>query len=242
MTTSSNPAQGHDLAAVAAYFNGWHIYQQVIQHNYMKHRQVAQCLRFYLKSQALGQGSFLDLGCGDGSFAQSLFQTFSPSTYTGVDLSVTALGLARENFSQATYPVTFYEQELLAFLREHSQQFNVLLSAFSVHHLSLADKQAYFQQGRSHLQPGGVLVFVDVFRQEGESREAYLQRYGAMMRRDWTQLTPAVQAVLMEHITASDFPESESCIRDLAQQAGFSQVECLYTGGQDTEKILVISG
>ena len=242
MTSSGNTSQGHDLGAVAAYFNGWHNYQQVIQHNYMEHRQVTQCLRSYLESQGLGQGAFLDLGCGDGSFAQGLLQSFTPSAYTGVDLSATALGLARQNFSQVTYPVTFYEQELLAVLREHSKQFNVLLSAFSVHHLSLADKQAYFQQGRSHLQAGGVLVFVDVFRQEGESREAYLQRYGAMMRRDWTQLTPVVQTSLMEHITASDFPETESCIRDLAQQAGFFQVECLYTGCQDTEKILVISG
>jgi len=230
-----------DLEAVEAYFNGWEIYQQVIQHNYMEHQEISQVLSNYLQSHYPQPFTFLDLGCGDASFSRRLFDKNIPLAYTAVDLSATALGLARQNFQDVSFVVNFHHQELSAFLKTNPQRFDVILSSFSVHHLDSDQRQKYLHQVYQHLNPQGVLLFVDVFRQEEESRLTYLQRYADNIQQYWTALTPATQSSLIDHIVASDYPETESSLREWSLKAGFRQIETIYAGGRDTQKILAIS-
>lgn len=230
-----------DLESVAAYFNAWENYQQIIQHNYMEHLEITQILHQYLQAHYPFPFSFLDLGCGDASFACHLLRDLPFTNYLGIDLAQTALQLAAENMSQFNYAISLKQQEILAFLASSSQQFDIILSAFSIHHLASPQKEQYFHQVRKHLKLGGVLLLVDVFRQQAENRSDYLQRYSDNIHQYWQKLTLEVKQSVIDHIVASDYPEWESSIREWAKKAGFEKIELLYQGGRDTQKILAMS-
>lgn len=229
-----------DLAAVAAYFNAWEMYQKVIQHNYMEHREITQVLRQYLKSHYSHSFSFLDLGCGDASFSTRLLTTLAPASYTGVDLAATALDLAHQNLSTLKIPIELKQEEIQDFLLSHDQKFDVILSAFSIHHLLEHQKKNYLFQIKNYLNNKGVLLFVDVFREEGESRSEYIDRYSENIHAYWTNLTPEVQRSLIQHIEDSDYPEYESSLKAWSRTAGFDNFKLLYKGGNNTQKILAI--
>ncbi|MGL5034406.1 MAG: class I SAM-dependent methyltransferase, partial [Microcystaceae cyanobacterium] len=197
-------------------------------------------LSHYLQSHYPQPFTFLDLGCGDASFSRRLFEQNIPLAYTAVDLSATALGLARQNFQGVSFVVNFHHQELSAFLATNPQRFDVILSSFSVHHLDSDQKQKYLRQVYQHLNPQGVLLFVDIFRPEGEDRLTYLQRYANNIQQYWTALSTATQNALIDHILASDYPETEFSFGEWGRKAGFSQIESIYTGGRDTQKILAL--
>lgn len=230
-----------DLESVAAYFNAWENYQQVIQHNYMEHLEITQILHQYLQTYYLFPFSFLDLGCGDANFACHLLRDLPFTNYLGVDLAQTALQLAAENMSQFNHAISLQQQEILDFLASSSQQFDIILSAFSIHHLSSPQKEYYFQQVHNHLKQGGVLLFVDVFLQQAENRPDYLQRYSDNIHQYWQKLTLEVKQSIIDHVVASDYPEWELSIREWAKKAGFEKIELLYQGGRDTQKILAMS-
>lgn len=238
MSTTQDCTQ--NLAAVVAYFNGWEMYQKVIQHNYMEHIEIKEVLHQYLESHYQDSFSFLDLGCGDASLSSRLLTTLLPSSYTGVDLASTALELAGQNLSSLKIPVELKQAEIQDFLFSSNHQFDVILSAFSIHHLSKEQKEIYFSQIKHHLTPRGTLLFVDIFRKEGESRSEYIKRYSKNIYKYWTQLTPEVQSSLIQHIEDSDYPEWESSLREWSKAAGFENVTLLYQGGHNTQKILAI--
>jgi cyclopropane fatty-acyl-phospholipid synthase-like methyltransferase len=235
------PASSPDFTAVADYFNGWERYQQVIKHNYMEHIEIDRVLHQYLAARASNPFSILDLGCGDASFSARLLANLSPHTYTGVDLSVTALELASHNLAALKIPIALKQQELQAFLSSSTDRFDVILSSFSIHHLDSDRKQTYLAQVKQHLNPDGVLLLVDVFRQEGESRQEYIDRYSNNIYRDWIELNLEVQQSLIRHIVDSDYPEWESSINKWSIAAGFKNIDLLYQDAHNTQKILAIS-
>jgi methylase of polypeptide subunit release factors len=76
---------------VRAYFDRWHVYQVVIEPDYMAHRGIHDALRESLRSKNIESFSILDLGCGDGSLLTKTLDGFPVSKYIGGDLSALAL-------------------------------------------------------------------------------------------------------------------------------------------------------
>lgn len=235
------PFADQDLDAVANYFNDWGMYQQVIRYNYMEHAEVQQIIHRCLKHRYESSFSMLDLGCGDASFSANLLTNLPIHAYTGVDIAKNALELAHSSLQVLNCPVTLVQQDLLKFLASHGAKFDVILSAFSIHHLSSEQKQLFLYHAKQRLNPGGILLFLDVFRKEEESRARYLQRYSENIRKYWVDLIPEYQKLLIEHIVDSDRPECESSVREWCKVAGFRIVELLYQGGRDTQKLLIVS-
>jgi hypothetical protein len=66
---------------------------------------------------------------------------------------------------------------------------DILHSAFAIHHLDDHAKVAFLQAARRRMSPGGLFLWVDVFREPGESREAYVARYTQRIQQGWPQLT-----------------------------------------------------
>ena len=52
---------------VKTFFNGWHVYQVIVEHNYMAHQGIHDSLGKSLRSIKNESFSILDPGCGDGS-------------------------------------------------------------------------------------------------------------------------------------------------------------------------------
>lgn len=235
-SSTANPAKPAD---VQAFFNqSWQIYQKLLCYNYMGHQQIYTLLHDLWRNRFRGNFSLLDLGCGDAWYAAQALQGTLIEHYHGVDLSEVALAIAAENLAGLRGKQTFSQSDLLQFVRTCPDKFDLILTSFALHHLSLAEKAEFLSRIPHLLNPGGRLLLVDVCRRSGEDRASYIQRYTQQMQRDWTEMSRAELEILSDHIASSDLPESVEIWTDLAYRYGFPRVECLYSHSDQASKLL----
>jgi hypothetical protein len=67
-----------------------------------------------------------------------------------------------------------------------------------------------------------MLMIYEPTRQDGESRDQYLERFRRVNRPAWTTLTAEEWAQVDHHVTTCDFPETAGTWLDLSRKAGFS--------------------
>lgn len=215
----------HDPEEATRWFNQWHVYRSIVDADWMGHRGIFGAVRQWVLLRYPGPFTLLDLGCGDAGFMGSTFDETGLWAYTGVDASQTALAKARTELAGARFQVQLFEADMLAYLRAAdapaAKEFDVILASYAVHHLPIAEKQEFFRLAHTTLAPGGSLLFADVFRRDGQTREDYLESYIGMMRNAWTGMAPESLASTIEHVTQRDFPETGAVIRELALAAGF---------------------
>jgi len=227
MNTPQKPSQApaHDLEEATRWFNQWHVYRAIVDANWMAHREIFAAVRRWVLARYPGPFTLLDLGCGDAGFITSTFDDTGLWAYMGIDASQAALGKARSELAGARFQVQLLEADMLAYLREApgpaAKTFDVILASYAVHHLPVQEKQEFFRLAHGKLAPRGSLLYADVFRRDGESREEYLEAYVGMMRRDWAGMPPESLASTIEHVTQRDFPETGEAISAMARGAGF---------------------
>lgn len=206
-------------------FNQWHVYRAIVDADWMGHRGIFSAIRSWVLMCYPGPFTLLDLGCGDAGFIKPTFDETGLWSYTGVDASQTAIAKAREELAAARFQTRLREADMLAYLRElqdsADKTFDVILASYAVHHLPTPEKSEFFRFARGKLAPGGVLLFADVFRRDGESRDDYLDRYVGMMRQAWNSMPPEALASTIEHVTQQDFPETAEDVCEIAREAGF---------------------
>ena len=215
----------HDPEEATRWFDQWHVYRAIVDANWMAHKEIFSAVRAWVLFRYPGPFTLLDLGCGDAGFIKSTFDETALWAYTGVDASQTALAKAQNELVGARFLVQLHEADLLAYLREESGHaakiFDVILVSYAVHHLPTQEKQEFFRLANAKLAPRGSLLYADVFRRDGETRDEYLERYVGMMQRDWTGMPPEALASTTGHITQRDFPERCGAILEMAREAGF---------------------
>jgi len=204
---------------IAAFFQGWQLYQSVIQNNLMEHREIGIALRSVFESIAPGF-SVLDLGCGDSSTAIKALEGFHVSSYTGVDLTAPALEIARTNF-RGTYSANWVHANMVDYIASSDQQFDVIMTSFAMHHLPSDIKQAWLMDIAKHLTPSGFLVLMDTCCPAGMSRDDTVQIYLDLVA-DWP-LSHADKAAIATHMWSSDFPEGEAFMNAALMAAGLIQ-------------------
>lgn len=102
----------------------------------------------------------LDLGAGTGLLSYFWYRHFPASEYVLVDIADDMLQVARKRFAgidYISYLVADYNRELPA------QDFEVIVSALSIHHLENVDKETLFDRIYGKLPEGGVFVNYDQF-------------------------------------------------------------------------------
>ena len=116
---------------------------------------------------------------------------------------------------------------MLAYLSAGSapaaKTFDVILASYAVHHLPVREKQEFLRLAHAKLAPRGSLLYVDVFRRHGETREQYLDAYVGMMKRAWASMPEDALASTVEHVTQRDFPETAENVSTMACEAGFGR-------------------
>jgi tRNA (cmo5U34)-methyltransferase len=100
--------------------------------------------------------SILDLGSGTGVTAAHVVRHHPDATLTGVDASDEMLCHAREALPGATFVAGRLEDPLPA------GPFDLVVSAFAVHHLTGRSKADLFRRVAQVLRPGGRFVLCDV--------------------------------------------------------------------------------
>jgi ubiquinone/menaquinone biosynthesis C-methylase UbiE len=226
------------------FFNDrWHLYQKILIENYMEHREIYCVLREFLASYLQKPFKMLDLGCGDANFTAGALIDTNITFYQGVDLSEAALEIACNNMAKLPCQKMFVrgnffeiEPELVTNQRD---RFDVILASFALHHLTLKQKDAIMERLIHLLKANGVFLLIDVVRRKGEEREAYIKRYLENVRQYWSSLTLSEILTIEEHISSSDFPETQETLRLLALKHSFTNFECLYRDSLDTSQVLV---
>ena len=109
---------------------------------------------------------------------------------------------------------------------DHGQKYvaaavDILHSAFAIHHLDADQKATFLQGARQRISADGVFLWADVFREPGENRRDFLQRYSERVRSDWHQLTAEQAQHVIDHLNQFDIPADRTSIQATAETAGW---------------------
>lgn len=211
----------------ALFRKAWTLYDAISERNYMFHREIyAHVAELLSQRHQTGPYHLLDLGCGNARFLAPCLHAAPPATYDGVDLSPSALGEARE-YLQGLSNTALHHKDMLQAVESADTAFDIIFTGFAVHHLDSAAKQRLFHACAQHLVPGGQLIMVDVVREEGQTREQYLDGYLNFMRTQWTAVPPEQIDEACAHVAAFDFPETLSDLKRMAQSAALPQTRLI---------------
>lgn len=228
----------------------WDTYRQVVDLDLMEHRALATAtaaaLEAWLQARPPSASAprLVDLGCGDLAQLAPLLRRLPLAHYTGLDLCAEVLPRAAAQLGGTAYACSWCQLDLLAWALDPgaAQQPAVQLvhSAYAVHHLSDPDKQRFLAGLRSRLAPDGLFLWADVFREPGESREQYLERYRQRIHQHWHALAgPGVQQVI-DHISRHDLPADGRAIQRLAEASGWSW-QWLWRGSHRAEALALLT-
>lgn len=226
-----------DDPAIAEFFNGWEVYRAIIDNDCMEHRTIYPLVADILRERAT-PFTVLDLGCGDAAGIAPVLRGLPLARYVGVDVADQALGFAADMLAGMT--VDLRRRDLADQLRDDSEQFDVILLSFALHHFDTDAKREVLAAARRRLAPGGQVILIDVVRADGETRAEYLDRFDPYVA-TWP-IGPDMQARVMDHVRRNDWPEEISGMPRIARRAGFTGVVPFYSGGSGTQAAWVLSG
>lgn len=212
----------------------WTSYRAIVEHDLMEHRAVADATAHTIEGWLAQRPSddcapvMVDLGCGDLALLGPLLRSLPLASYTGLDLAGVVLPLAEQALGPVAYPTQWVEGDLLAWATSEnggsdnlSLPVDILHSAFAVHHLDQPQKATFLAATRQHISPNGIFVWTDVFREPGESRDAYIERYVRRIRSGWQVLTTEQQNHVINHLSSFDIPADRAEIQATAESCGW---------------------
>jgi SAM-dependent methyltransferase len=152
----------------------------------------------------------LDVGCGDGEVVGRVLEARPGIAAVAVDFSPEMLRRVRERFADDAR-VAVEEHDLDRPIPEAWGTFDLVVSAFAIHHVVDARKQALYGEIRDRLAPGGAFLNLEhVASPTAELHDAFLAEIGvAPADDDPSNQLAAVEAQL-------------GWFREL----GFEQVDC----------------
>jgi len=211
----------------ALFRKAWTLYDTISEKNYMFHREIyAHVTRLLQQRHAQGPYHLLDLGCGNARFLSPCLRVAPPASYDGVDLSAAALDEARTHLNGLAN-AALHHKDMLQAVEDTDSAFDVIFTGFAVHHLDAAGKQRLFTACAERLAPGGQFILVDVVREEGQTREQYLDGYLNFMRTQWTEVLPEHLDEACAHVAAYDFPETLADLAQMAKHAALSKPQII---------------
>jgi len=133
-------------------------------HYIPERQQLFEVLRsFYRRFVAQrAAANVCDLGCGDGVLTAELLKENPKLAVTLVDGSAGMLDAARKRFSGHS-SLSFVQKSFQSLIQDARDlaQFDLVMSAFAIHHLERAERRALFGAVFDHLRPGGYLLNIE---------------------------------------------------------------------------------
>jgi tRNA (cmo5U34)-methyltransferase len=128
----------------------------------------------------------MDLGCGTGTIARRIKETFPQARITCLDLAENMIEMTRlklANFSETRFQVGDFTSY------KFDDSYDVIVSSLALHHLvSDQDKIDFYRKIHAALNPKGVFYNADVVLASSETiQKAYIEKWKAFMKRQITE-------------------------------------------------------
>jgi SAM-dependent methyltransferase len=219
--------------AAPLFANNWNVYQKIVFKNYMLHEEFGAATRDTILSMNSNDGlTVLDMGCGDAHQIALVLKSFNISSYTGYDLSDTALKIAAENLSGMDAEVILKQGRMEELIKNERGFFDLVYTGYAIHHLDEAGKISLLKECYDHLKPEGRFIHIDIARKEGQTRDAYIANYMNLIHSEWTLLSNEEIKLIEEHINNCDFPAEINQLMLWMEAAGFEIITKLPGDGR----------
>ena len=223
---SPSPSAQSD-AAHTIFTQQWAIYRRFVDADYMSHRAFFGILHDLVAARTKAF-SFLDLASGDAFCSVGALAGTDCGLYRS-HLAEQALELAAKNAAFLGCDSRVIARDFRAYLEVPPRTWDVILIGFSFHHLVGEDKLRFAQKLRPAVAAKGEWIFFEPILYGGESRAGYLERWKDCLDRHWTGFTLEEKALIWEHVSECDYPESPERFVEIARWAGFSSCDHLLT-------------
>jgi len=225
-----------------ALFEEWQIYEKLLIHDYMDHHAFFARLGEEITHRFDHPITLLDLGCGDLKPILPLLTRLPIRRYLGVDESDVALGLAARNLKDHSLPGELICGDFVETLEGMAERFDVIVASFSMHHLpEPADKLRALRAGRRLLAPDGLFALIDVFCDENETREHYLERWVSNAQSRYREVGPGEREILFSHVRERDYPISPAAYENLGGLAGLEGSDMLLRDKEQLNGLMLFS-
>lgn len=221
-----------DNPAAVLFQREWQTYRKMVDHNYLFHREVYARLRRVLLDEAPRPFRFLDIACGDAGATVSALAGTPIARYHGIDLSHTALAIARDTLAALMCPVDLREGDFVEVLQAWQEPVDVAWIGLSLHHFATAAKLDLMRQVGRLVGPRGLFLIYENASPDGEDREGWLRRWDEQ-KPSWTAYTPEEWEAMRTHVRQADFPETTARWHELGHAAGFREVRELFVAPTD---------
>lgn len=165
----------------------------------------------------------LDLGAGTGLLGAMIAQAFPEARLDLTDISEAMLAKAQARFAD--------NPRVRCLVQEHTQlaasgEYDLVVSALSIHHLPDEDKQSLFAKIYRALKPGGVFVNIDQARAPSAAAEEAYERFWREDARA-AGVSESALALAMERMREDKNALLTEQLLWL-DQAGFAEIDCGY--------------
>jgi tRNA (cmo5U34)-methyltransferase len=180
--------------------------------------------------------SVVDLGCGTGTLAQMILQTYSSASVTCMDISPEMLSIARRKLAEFGDRAEFIVEDLGK--AEFQKNYDVAVSIYAIHHLPHPRKKKLFGKIYEILSPNGMFLFADSIRigtatlkdRNIQFIREHIQRLirGGKVSIEEINRRRDIKKAAEKHGIEKDylctFDELDTILRD----SGFGEVECFW--------------
>ncbi|MBN1813924.1 MAG: class I SAM-dependent methyltransferase [Anaerolineae bacterium] len=167
----------------------------------------------------------LDLGAGTGLFSQHVLQKHPNATFVLYDVAAKMLEVAKQRFAEQAGRFEFAIEDYRNL--QAIEEFDLVISSLSIHHLSDEEKRKLCRQIYAALKENGVFVNIDQIK--GETTYLRNLYWELWLRR--TRANGAPEEQILESIERRTAYDQDALLADQLQwlqEAGFENVDCVY--------------
>jgi len=165
----------------------------------------------------------LDIGAGTGLFSSFLLGKIPDARLTLIDISEKMLNVAKERFQDVSgveYIVGDYTHY------DSFQEYDIIISALSIHHLSDQQKYELYKQCYSMLKPNGLFINADQVLGNTQYTDSLFKKHwkSGVENSGLTkgEISSAYERIKLDQ--EATLSQQLSWLRDI----GFSDVDCVY--------------
>ena len=166
----------------------------------------------------------LDLGAGTGLLSYYWYKNFPDSEYVLVDIADEMLNVARKRFAGAdkvSYRILDYSKTL------PEADFDVIISALSIHHLEDTNKAELFRRVFEKLPVGGLFVNYDQFCAGQAEMNMWFDGYWENQLMNSGLTANDIELWKKRRLLDRECSVEQEC--EMLRQSSFKTVKCVYS-------------